>query len=263
MADNHPHHAAPHPDLQAGHGDADVAAIGKLLGDPGRCRVLMALFDGRALPASRLASEAGVSASTASSHLHKLVDAGLLAVEARGRNRYYRLAGPQVGRLLETLTQLAPVQEVRSLRQGTQAQALRQARTCYDHLAGRLGVAVMAAMLDHGYLDGGDGSYHPDTDGRDSPAGYGHDVDYRLTDDGKAFLTEFDVTLSPRRPAIRYCVDWSEQRHHLAGALGRGLLTRFVDLGWIERAKTTRAVQVTDTGRAGLAETFDIDSGTS
>jgi len=114
-----------------------------LVADPGRCSILLALDDGRALPASRLASAAGVSAATASSHLRKLTPAGLHAVEAHGRNRYYRLAGPDGGHLIEVLQQLAPTHPVRSLRQGTCAHALRTARTCYDHLASRLGVALL------------------------------------------------------------------------------------------------------------------------
>ena len=178
--------------------------------------------DGRALPASRLAHEAGVSAATASSHLAKLTEAGLLAVEARGRHRYYRIAGPAVADLLEALQRLAPVAPVRSLRQGTRAAALREARTCYDHVAGKLGVGIMAALLDKGYLVGGDGSYDPEANPSDVRAGFGHDVDYALTREGDEFLAEFGVQAPPRRRLIRYCVDWSEQRHHLSGALGRG-----------------------------------------
>lgn len=240
-------------------GDADVAAIGALLGDAGRCRVLMALDDGRALPASVLADEAEVSPSTASSHLHKLLDAGLLTVEAHGRHRYYRLANPRVGQLLETLTQLAPAQPIRSLRQGTRAHALRRARTCYDHLAGRLGVAIMGSLISGGQLTGGDGAVHPESARRDSRAGYGRDVDYHLSDDGREFLTEFGVQLPPRHLVVRYCVDWSEQRHHLAGALGRGLRDRLTALEWIRRSPNTRAVKVTDKGHHGLRATFRIE----
>src|ERR1700754_4488034 len=125
-------------------GDTDIAEVGALVADPGRCRILLALDDGRALPASRLAAEAGVSPATASSHLGKLVAAAFLTVEARGRYRYYRLKGPAVGALIEALQQLAPFTPVRSLRQANRSQALRRARTCYDHLAGRLGVELMA-----------------------------------------------------------------------------------------------------------------------
>ncbi len=237
------------------HGDVDLAAVGALVADPGRCRMLLALGDGRALPASRLAAEAGVSAPTASSHLRKLTSAGFLSVETSGRHRYYSLAGPAVGRLIEALEQLAPATPVRSLRQGTRAKALRDARTCYDHLAGRLGVALMSSLVARGHLAGGDGLR---SDG-DPAVGQGQEVDYDLTKSGEAFLAEFGVPLSHgRRPMVRYCVDWTEQRHHLAGALGRGLRDRLVDLNWIERSERDRAVRVTDAGRAGLVETFDV-----
>lgn len=239
-------------------GDADVAAVGALVADPTRARILLTLDDGRALPASRLAAEAGVSAATTSNHLRKLTDAGLLVVEAHGRHRYYRLAGPDVGRLIEALQQLAPATPVGSLREGTRAQALRRARTCYDHLAGQVGVALMAAMLLRGYVTGGDGTFRPETASRDNRTGYGHDIDYQLSREGRAFLTEFGVELPPRRPVVRYCVDWSEQRHHLAGGLGRGLLQRLLDLDWIRRVPAARAVQVTNAGHAGLNTTFGI-----
>ena len=169
----------PAPRPRAG-GDVDLAAVGALLADPGRCRILLALDDGRALPASRLATEAGVTAATASGHLGKLTSAGLLAVERHGRYRYYRLAGQAVAQLIETLGQLAPVVAIRSLRQDTSAAALRRARTCYDHLAGRLGTALMHSFLDARWLTGGNG--HHDPDDVDPRAGYGSEYDYRLTE---------------------------------------------------------------------------------
>jgi hypothetical protein len=116
----------------------------------------------------------------------------------------------------------------------------------------------MAAMLERGFLEGGDGLFHREAARRDNRRGYGHDVDYRLTADGCTFLAGFGVHLPQRRPAIRYCVDWSEQRHHLAGALGRGMLDRVTELGWLRRASGTRAVRLTADGEAGLAETFGL-----
>ena len=240
-------------------GDADIAALAALLADPARCKILLALDDRRALPASVLADEAGISRPTASSHLGKLTDAGLLAVETHGRHRYYRLAGHEVGELLEQLGRLSPSRPVRSLRDGTRAARLRSARTCYDHVAGRLGVQVMSSMLDRDVLVGGDGRYHPRRDAHDALSSPGHDIRYELTDVGHDFLAEVGVELpTGRRPLVRYCVDWTEQRHHLSGALGRAVLDHFLSAGWVKRVPRGRALTVTDTGRTALAECFGI-----
>jgi DNA-binding transcriptional ArsR family regulator len=240
-------------------GDVDISAVGRLLADPGRCRMLFALGDGRALPAGRLAAEAGVSAPTASAHLKRLLDARLLTVESHGRHRYYRLAGPTVGHLLESMAELAPSQPIQSLREHTRAHALRQARTCYDHLAGRLGVAIMRSFLDRGFLVGGDGSFDPARSEMDRLSAPGRDIDYELTNSGQDFLGHFGADLPPRRATVRYCVDWSEQAHHLAGGLGRGLLDRLLELGWVERQEQPRAIRVTDSGEEGFASTFKIE----
>ena len=241
-------------------GDADIATVAAVLADPARCRVLAALGDGRALPASMLASEAGVAPSTASEHLARLVRAGLLTVERHGRHRYFRLAGPQVADLLEALARVAPPAPVRSLREGTRSQALRYARTCYDHVAGRVGVAMMDALLDKGHLEGDrawDGLA-----GGDRPSAPGRAIRYGLTGQGTAFLQEFGADLDglpPRRPAVAYCVDWSEQRPHLAGGVGAALTARLFALGWLRRAERGRAVHLTDQGRAGFAEVRGVD----
>jgi DNA-binding transcriptional ArsR family regulator len=245
-------------------GDADIAAVGALLGDRARTRILAALGDGRALAASVLAVEAGVAASTASGHLAKLVDGGLLVCETHGRHRYYRLAGPDVARLLEAMARLAPAAPVTSLREGTKAHALRVARTCYDHLAGRVGTGLMAAMIDGGLIEGGDGVYHPRAARRDRLSAAGRDVDYVLTARGAAVLTELGVDLegaaASRRPFVRYCVDWSEQRHHLAGALGAAVHDRLVELEWIRPQPHGRAVWLTPVGARGLERTFGFPS---
>lgn len=244
-------------------GDADIATLSALLAEPARARILMALGDGRALPASVLAAEAGVAPSTASEHLAKLLGGGLLEAERHGRHRYFRLAGPHVGELLEAIAQVARPAPVRSLRQGTRAHAVRCARLCYDHLGGRLGTALMASLIEHGLLVGGDGRFDPARARADRLSAPGRDLDYRLTDAGAAELTALGIDLgglSPRRPVIRYCVDWSEQRHHLAGALGAALATRLLELEWIRRAPAGRAVHLTAAGRTGLAETFGVDA---
>jgi DNA-binding transcriptional ArsR family regulator len=243
-------------------GDADLAAVATLIAEPARAKILLALGDGRALPATVLAAEAGVAASTASSHLGRLVDGGLLAVTPNGRHRYYRLAGPHVGRLIETLAGVAPTRQVRSLRDGTRAQALRAGRTCYDHLAGRLGVDLFAGLIARGYVVGGDGRHRADDATADRFAASGHDLDYRLTTAGRDHLARLGVRLPPPGPdgtnQLRYCVDWTEQRHHLAGPIGRATAGRLLAAGWLTRTPAPRAVRVTDLGRAELARHFGI-----
>ncbi len=236
-------------------GDVDVAAIASLIGEPARAKVLVALSDGRALAASTLAAEAGVAASTISGHLARLVDGGLVCVEASGRHRYYRLASPAVAEAIEALARLAPAAPVRSLRQATHAQAIRAGRTCYDHLAGRLGVALCDALVDRQILvvtnQGGDAA--------DPVLGAGRALCFELTDTGHRRLEDLGVVLDPptRRPLVRYCVDWSEQRPHLGGWLGAAICSRFEELKWVLRAER-RVVRVTSVGRSGLAEQFDV-----
>jgi DNA-binding transcriptional ArsR family regulator len=243
-------------------GDVDLAHTAALIGDPGRARVLRALGDGRELAATVLADEAGVAASTASVHLSKLVDGGLVKAERRGRHRYYRLAGPEVARAMEALAAIAPTAPVRSLREGTKAQAVRAGRTCYDHLAGRLGVAIMSALIADGAMTGGDGHHVRERARKDRPSAAGRDLDYRLTDQGADKLRDLGVDVDralagPRAP-IRYCVDWSEQDHHLAGALGAALAARTFELRWVKRLPRTRAVLLTDAGRRGFAERLGV-----
>jgi DNA-binding MarR family transcriptional regulator len=221
----------------------------------------MALADGRALPASRLAAEAGVAASTISEHLSRLREANLLTAERQGRARYFRLADPSVAEALEAIARISPPEPIRSLRQGSRAHALRQARTCYNHLAGRLGTVLMAALLDGGLLTGGDGRHHPDTASNDRLSAPGTDLTYTLTRNGQQQLTSFGIDLTAvqrRRPAIRYCLDWSEQRHHLAGPLGTAITNRLFDLDWIQRGTTRRVVKLTDAGQHGLHDTFGL-----
>jgi DNA-binding transcriptional ArsR family regulator len=245
-------------------GDADISKVAALMADPARGRILQALGDNRALAASVLADEAGVAASTASSHLKKLVAGGFLVVEKHGRHRYYRLAGPHIGQLLEALANLAPAAPVKSLKDGTRAQAVRFARTCYDHLAGKLGTELMAAMIERDWLEGGDGLFDPERAEQDHLSAPGWDVDYRLTAKGAKELGAFGIDLGElpkKRRMIRYCIDWSEQRHHLAGALGAAVADRTFELGWAKRARKSRAVHLTDQGREGLERTFGLVTG--
>jgi DNA-binding transcriptional ArsR family regulator len=246
-------------------GDTNLAALGGVIAEPARARILLALADGRALPASVLAAEAGVAPSTASTHLARLLEAGLISVRPQGRHRYYELAGPDVAELLETVARLAPAAPVRSLRDGTRAHALRRARTCYDHLAGRLGVALFGALIEQGLVAGGDGRHVRAESQRDRLSGPGRDVNYTLTPAGHERLAALGVALPAAQAggavALRYCVDWSEQAHHLSGVVGRSLTTRMFELSWLERVPRTRAVRITADGERGLREHFALAPG--
>lgn len=222
--------------------EADIAHVAAAIGDPSRARVLMALAGGDVLPASALAAEAGVSGSTISGHLAKLREAKLLTVEHDGRHRYYRLATTDVARALEELARIARPLPVRSLREGVRAQALVRARLCYDHLAGQLGVALLDAFVRGGVLAHAEGSYRTTVDGMDALHAFGIDTE----------------DFSRRRPAIRYCVDWAERRHHLAGALGAAVANRLFGLDWLRRGRARRVVHLTEAGRTGLHETFGL-----
>ncbi|MFI7422539.1 ArsR/SmtB family transcription factor [Nonomuraea sp. NPDC049684] len=222
--------------------EADIAEVAAAIGDPSRAKVLRALADGGVLPAGALAAEAGVSPSTISGHLARLREAKLLTVEHDGRHRYYRLASTDVARVLEELARIARPLPVRSLNDSVRAQALLRARLCYDHLAGRLGVVLLAALVEGGVLTSAAGSY-------------------RITSAGAGVLARFGIEVegfSRRRPAIRYCVDWGEGRHHLAGALGAALAQRLFALEWLRRGRARRVVHLTDKGRIGLHDTFGV-----
>lgn len=240
-------------------GEADVAAVGRLLADEGRCRMLLALGDGRALPASQLAREARVAPSTASEHLTRLRRGGMVQVERHGRHRYYRLSGREVMQLLEWAARFAPPGRARGLKDAMRAEALREARTCYDHLAGRLGVEVLNALLERRVLEGHDGSFLAGVDRLSAP---GNAIDYRLGPNAAPVLGDIglDLTgLGGRRPLLRYCVDWSEQRHHLAGALGAAIAETMFARRWLERTPAPRVVHVTDLGRSCLREHLGLD----
>lgn len=220
-----------------------LAEIGAALGDPARARMLTALLDGRALTAGELAFHAGVAAPTASGHLARLAELGLLALEKQGRHRYYRLASPLVARMLEGVQRVAAEGPRRHRPPGPADAQLRLARTCYDHLAGRLGVGLADALVAAGRLE------------LDGEGG-------RLTDAGARFLAGFGLDLPAlaegRRCFCRPCLDWSERRPHLAGALGAALARACFERGWIARVKDSRAVAITAAGRRGLVAEFGL-----
>jgi DNA-binding transcriptional ArsR family regulator len=250
-------------------GERDVAAIARLFGDPARARILMALADGRSLAASVLADEAGVSPSATSGHLAQLREANLVVVEQSGRHRYHRLARPEVAEALEALATLAPAQPIRSLRQHTRATALRNARTCYDHLAGRAGVEVTAALVERGALETTDGV--PDTRRREGDALSAplSTHPYRLGPKAAPVLGALSVDLDQlrsqpsRRPLLRFCLDWSEQRHHLGGRLGAALLTAFRDRDWVAPTRRRRVLDLTDLGAHTLHDVLGLEARSS
>lgn len=216
-----------------------VAATAALLGDPARANMLVALMDGRALTAKELAYAAHVSPQTTSGHLGKLTAAGLLALQKQGRHHYYRLASPLVGQMVEGIMAVAgPGAATPVAWRG--GEALRTARTCYDHLAGRLGVALADGLCAQGHLaltaDGGE-----------------------LSESGRALLREFGAEpAAGRRVFCRPCLDWSERRPHIAGRLGAALAARCFELGWVQRLRDTRAVAITAAGRQGFAGQFGV-----
>jgi DNA-binding transcriptional ArsR family regulator len=242
----------------------DIAPVAALLADRARAAMLTAMVDGRPLAAGELARVAGVSAATASAHLARLLDGGLVTVIRQGRYRYYRLAGRQVAAAIESLSYLGPPLPVRSLRQSRQAAALAEARTCYDHLAGRAGVALLDALLARGLLtpDAGRSAAGRAAASRSAATSADGAVlpEYEVTGPGEASLAEFGVdTGALRRQRRRFagaCLDWTQRRPHLNGALGAAITARLLELGWLAPGPHRRAVRVTPAGCEGLAAAF-------
>ncbi len=219
----------------------DIAVVAALLGDPARANMMTALVGGTALTAGELAREAGVTAQTASSHLARLSAGGLVTLRRQGRHSYYTLSGDDVARVLEGLMGLAQRTGHRRTRPGPAEPALREARVCYDHLAGDLGVALLDGLVARGAIRR-------------------HDDALAVTPEGAAFIAGFGIDMAAlagsRRPLCRSCLDWSVRRSHLAGALGAAMLDRVFQLGWARRIPDTRVVQFTPRGRARFLETF-------
>jgi DNA-binding transcriptional ArsR family regulator len=223
----------------------DIAMVAALVGDPARCNMLMALMTGRALTASELAHQAGITPQTASSHLSKLEAGGLIEPEKQGRHRYYHLTGSDVAGVLEGLEGLAARAGHMRVRTGPKDPALRRARICYDHLAGDLGVQMLDSMKKQRLV-------------RHSKEAI------ELTADGKRFMAkalqiDAETLGHPRRPVCKACLDWSERRHHLAGKLGAAMMTRFTELKWAARdaAPGSRVVNFSRNGEKRFAALFD------
>jgi DNA-binding transcriptional ArsR family regulator len=222
---------------------ANLVEVAALVGDTARATMLNALMGGQMLTATELAYCANVSRATASGHLSKLVAARLLTVTRERRFSYYRIASPLVATMLESIKVVAAI-EVPPRRQPRSAndEALRFARSCYDHLAGQVGVAVTDALVAMGHIvltdEGGE-----------------------VTSSGEHFLSAFGADLTPRTRRIfcQPCLDWSERRYHLKGLVGARILDRLLELGWLKCVSNSRALQLTSSGRAGLSEIFHIE----
>jgi DNA-binding transcriptional ArsR family regulator len=222
----------------------DVSVLAGLIGDPARCSMLDALMDGRSLTAKELAYYGGITPQTASSHLAKLSGAGLILLEKQGRHRYYRLASTQVAEALEAMMVLAARRKPVRPAASHALRDMRVARTCYDHLAGFLGVSLTNAMIDRRVL---------------TPNGREFGVDAQ----GLAFLAELGVDVAQarrqRRAFARQCLDWTERRLHLAGSLGAALASRCFELGWVARQDEGRALRITPAGRKGFKARFGVE----
>src|ERR1700723_66872 len=222
---------------------AMIAEIAALAGDPARANILTALLDGRAMTATELAYAARVTPQTTSAHLAKLVDAGLITATPSGRHRYFRLASSRVAQMLESIVAVAGDNRPRFRPLSRMATQLRAARVCYDHLAGQLGVRIADAMVARGYLvledDGG-----------------------RITEAGARYLWDLGIDTrvagKGRRYLCRACLDWTERRPHIGGAIGAPLAERWLTLGWIARAKDSRAVSVTPAGERGFRDSLGM-----
>lgn len=212
------------------------------MADSSRAAMLEALLGLDGLPANELARVANITLQTASGHLAKLVEGNLIRVEKHGRHRYFRLASTDVAQAIETLTVITPAPKINSLKDSSRAEKVRIARTCYDHLAGKLGVSLTEAFIEKGYL-------------------VEDEVDFHVTEKGEQFFRNFKIDLvalrKKRRHFARKCLDWSERRYHLAGSLGHAVLMRLLELHWIDKLPD-RAVKITKAGKEGLFESFGI-----
>jgi DNA-binding transcriptional ArsR family regulator len=220
-----------------------IAEIAALAGDPARASMLSALLDGRAMTASELAYAARVTPQTASAHLGKLTEAHLVTLLKMGRHHYFRLATPQVAQMLESIMAVALVTQPRYRPLSAQAETLRVARVCYDHFAGLLGVGLADFLVAQGHVE------------LEEEGG-------QVTDQGSRFLAELGVDLfhatRQRRRFCRTCLDWTERRPHIAGAVGAALANRCFELGWTRRAKLNRGVLITPAGHSGFQKFFDL-----
>ncbi|MEC0518025.1 winged helix-turn-helix domain-containing protein [Bacillus inaquosorum] len=215
----------------------NIAKISSLLSDPSRSSILLSLMDGRIHPAGELAYLANIKPQTASFHLNKLLEAKLISVEKHGRHRYYRLSNSEAASVIEQLLSIAPKEKVTSLKDSKEKSDLHFARTCYDHLAGYVGVQITNSLVEQGMLKK-------------------VDLNFEVTSEGSLFFSNFGIDeeqqRNKRRAFARCCLDWSERQHHLAGALGNALLVRMLEEKWIVRMPKTRAIKITQSGKTAF-----------
>jgi DNA-binding transcriptional ArsR family regulator len=239
--------------------DTDIAQVAALIADPTRAAMLRALLADRPLAAGELARLAGVSAATASFHLAKLREGNMIEVARLGRHRYYRLAGHEVAAALEALGLISPAVPVRTLRQSREAAALAAARTCYDHLAGRAGVELLEAQVRQGLLI----REKQESLSRTSRGDTATAMRFEVTGAGAKTFASFGINVTEIRRSRRNfageCIDWTQRRGHLNGALAAAITARLFDLGWIEHGPRRRSVRITSAGAEGLAFTFGLD----
>ena len=221
----------------------NISKIASLISDPTRSSILLSLMDGRIHPASELAYTAKVKPQTASFHLQKMLEANLVSVERHGRHRYYKLTSSDVAKVIEQMLIISPNSPVTSLRDSREKSAIHFARTCYDHLAGYIGVQITNSLIEQGFIKK-------------------VDMNYEVTSEGFQFFQEFGIDLEEqkkkRRAYARCCLDWSKREHHIAGALGNALLLKMLELNWITRMPKIRAVKVTPSGKVELQKHFKM-----
>ncbi|KEK22435.1 ArsR/SmtB family transcription factor [Bacillus gaemokensis] len=223
--------------------NVNVAHIASLISDTSRATILVQLLDGRPYPATELAHVAKIKPQTASFHLNKLYEAQIVEVEKHGRHRYYKIANHEIAESLEKILYLAPPEPIQSFKQSKESKEIQYARTCYDHLAGKLGVEITNSLLHNEIL-------------------IKDDLQFKVTKKGLKFFENFGINLdslhNKRRFFSKCCLDWSERQHHIAGSLGNAILERMLELKWITKASQTRAVYITPLGKQQIFNTFLI-----
>lgn len=222
-----------------------VSKVAGLLSDPSRSKILIGLMDGNEHAASELALVANIRPQTASFHLKKIMDSGVIQVKKRGVHRLYSLKDSECASILESFLAVSPTPEINSFNQESSKHKIKLARTCYDHLAGELGVKITNALVENGIIIEAD------------------EKNYAVSDKGYTFFKEFGINVqeqqNKRRAFARRCLDWTERQHHVAGSLGNSIITRMFELQWLQRRENTRSLKLTNEGEHGVKNTFYVD----